>query len=192
MEGLNHLTLVKHELRHRGINKDIEIGSLYNKNRFELIGKALSEFKIERLNRATGVVETNLDDGRPVQALLLRDYITGKYIIFLNAHFPQPFTISINGSWQDKANYISDIMTELVKKLITNSGANNKAVNSNNDIILAADTNDGNLDFLKYIVIYGKKNALRSKYKYKKHLLYSSCKRYNNNRRWTFFTTNLG
>ena len=160
MEGLNHLTLVKHELRHRGINKDIEIGSLYNKNRFELIGKALSEFKIERLNRATGVVETNLDDGRPVQALLLRDYITGKYIIFLNAHFPQPFTISINGSWQDKANYISDIMTELVKKLITNSGANNKAVNSNNDIILAADTNDGNLDFLKYIVIYGKKMHL--------------------------------
>ena len=160
MEGLNHLTLVKHELRHRGINKDIEIGSLYNTNRFELIGKALSEFKIERLNRATGVVKTNLDDGRPVQALLLRDRITGKYIIFLNAHFPQPRGISVNGSNEDRAKFVSDIMKDLVIKLITNSGANNKAVNSNNDIILAADTNDGNLDFLKYIVIYGKKMHL--------------------------------
>ena len=160
MEGLNHLTLVKHELHHGGINKDIEIGSLYNPNRFELLHTELSEFKIEKKDSETNEITKNVDDGRPVQALLLRDYKTGKYIIFLNAHFPQPFPISINGSWQDKANYISGIMTELVKNLIKTSGANNKAVNSNNDIILAADTNDGNLDFLKDIVIYGKKMHL--------------------------------
>jgi hypothetical protein len=160
MKKLNHLELVKHELLHMGINKYIEIGSLYNTNRFELIEEALSEFKIERKNRATNEITKNIDDGRPVQALLLRDRITGKYIIFLNAHFPQPRGISVNGSNEDRAKFVSDIMTDLVIKLITNSGANNKAVNSNNDIILAADTNDGNLDFLKYIVIYGKKMHL--------------------------------
>ena len=160
MKKLNHLELVKRELHHGVLDKDIEIGSLYNTNRFELIGEALSEFKIERLNRATGVVETNLDDGRPVQALLLREFNTGKYIIFINAHFPQPRGISVNGSNKDRAKFVSDIMTKLVIRLIKKSGAINKAVNSNNDIILAADTNDGNLDFVNDIVIYGKKMHL--------------------------------
>ena len=160
MKELNHMELVKHELRHGRINKDIEIGSLFNTNRFELIRSELGEFKIELFNRAEGKVEKGLDDGRPVQALLLKDLKNQKYIIFLNAHFPQPRGISVNGSHEDRAAYVNKIMTELVKKLIKKSGANNTAVNNNNEIILAADTNDGALDFLKYIKINGKKMHL--------------------------------
>ena len=162
MKELNHMELVKHELRHRRIKKDIEIGSLFNTNRFNLLHSELGEFKIELFNHAEGKVKKGLDDGRPVQALLLNDLITKKYIIFLNAHFPQPRGISVKGSHEDRAAYVNKIMTELVKKLINKSGANNAAVNNNNEIILAADTNDGALDFLKYIEINGKKMHLGS------------------------------
>lgn len=163
MKTLTNMELVKHEVNHRGLKKMIEIASLYNKDKFELIHSEVDDFKIEKFDWNTKqVLPGRHDDGRPVQALLLQDKQDKNYVIFLNAHFPQIYGILNKGSSKERANHVSEIMTKLVQKLIRNSGANNSAVNNNYEIILAADTNDIRLDFVKFIEINGKKMHLGS------------------------------
>ena len=145
MESLKNygLTLVKHAIEAFG--KEIEIGSLYNHKRFELINTALNEFLVVK----GGQEKT---DGRPAQGLLLRKNDNGKYIIFLNAHFPQ--TRMVQGrTMEDKAEYINKVLSEVVDNLLTNAGVPNKVLKENIDIILAADTNDVNLEFVNKIKI---------------------------------------
>ena len=161
MKTLKNMKLVKHEVNHGGIGKMIEIASLINKSKFEYIHSEVADFKIEKYDwKKKELLPGRHDDGRPVQAILLQDKQDKNYIIFLNAHFPQTPNILWKGSSEERAKHVSGIMTELVQRLIKNSGANNSAVNNNYEIILASDTNDAELEFIKFIEINGKKMYL--------------------------------
>jgi len=135
------------------IEKPVLIGSLFNKERFDLINNVGGEFLITKTDRKTKKVTENAKDGRPFLILHLIDKYTGQEILFINAHMPQTRSIpGVNSEEQAKNIYqainkkIDEIKTDL-------KGAKDLR------IILATDSNDVNPfdhkdNFLKHIKIF--------------------------------------
>ena len=124
--------------------KTIEIGSLYNKNKFEQVGK-----------------EHYFDlgpDGRPVLIVLLKEKSSNSHILFINAHMPQGYNIKKLGKGKPD-EVIANKINEEIKKM------ENQELIENARIILTADSNDANNEWIRNITINGKKLNGGSNYK---------------------------
>ena len=116
--------------------KTIEIGSLYNKNKFEQVGK-----------------EHYFDlgpDGRPVLIVLLKEKSSNSHILFINAHMPQGYNIKKLGKGKPD-EVIANKINEEIKKM------KNQELIENARIILTTDSNDAKNEWIRNITINGKK-----------------------------------
>ncbi len=134
------------------IEKPVLIGSLFNKERFDLINHVGGEFLITKTDRKTNKTTENAKDGRPFLILHLIDKYTGQEILFINAHMPQTRSIpGVNSEEQAKNIY------QAINKKIDEIKEDVKDAKDLR-IILATDSNDQhNFDhdknFLKHIKI---------------------------------------
>ena len=150
--GTTPLKLVWDKVKHTGIGpngKNIEIGLLYNSNRFRKVGNhIIGDFKVQ--HKADGDM---VDDGRPYLIVYLVDNNTEEKYVFINAHFPQ-----VN-KWKFKdetapLRRANAELTSAVQKLLSQSQVNHKG---EYEIILTSDTNDVKISFVDKLVINGKK-----------------------------------
>lgn len=122
--------------------KQIDIGSLYNTEKFDLLGQCSMEL---------------LDnDGRPVLVLHLRKKSDGGEILFINAHMPQPFSVpKMKGHSGDRNDNSENakVLGDTITKLIEDSDIH---PTSNVRIIMVTDSNDMNDKYVKNIKILGK------------------------------------
>ena len=124
--------------------KTIEIGSLYNKNKFEQVGK-----------------EHYFDlgpDGRPVLIVLLKEKSSNSHILFINAHMPQGYNIKKLGEGKPD-EVIANKINEEIKNM------ENQELIENARIILTTDSNDAKNEWIRNITINGKKLNGGSNYK---------------------------
>lgn len=124
--------------------KTIEIGSLYNKKKFEQVGK-----------------EHCFDlgpDGRPVLIVLLKEKSSNSHILFINAHIPQGYNIKKLGEGKPE-QVIANKINEEIKKM------ENQELIENARIILTTDSNDAKNEWIRNITINGKKLNGGSNYK---------------------------
>ena len=126
----------------KGQKKTIEIGSLYNKNKFEQVGKA-HYFDLG-------------PDGRPVLIVLLNEKSSDSHILFINAHMPQGYNIKGEGKPDE---IIANKIDREIEKM------NNQDLIQGARIILTTDSNDANNKWIRNIKIMGKKLNGGSNYK---------------------------
>lgn len=124
--------------------KTIEIGSLYNKNKFEQVGKK-HYFDLG-------------PDGRPVLIVLLKEKSSNSHILFINAHMPQGYNIKKLGEGKPD-EVIANKINEEIKKM------ENQELIENARIILTTDSNDAKNEWIRNIIINGKKLNGGSNYK---------------------------
>ncbi len=124
-------------------NKQIDIGSLYNTEKFDLLGQCSMELL--------------QNDGRPVLVLHLKKKSDGGEILFINAHMPQPAAVprmkGYSGDKIDdnaKAKVIGDTITNLITQKLPGVSTDNIR------IIMVTDSNDMNDKYVKNIKILGK------------------------------------
>ena len=122
--------------------KRVEIGSLYNKNKFEQVGNH-HYFDLG-------------PDGRPVLIVLLKEKSSDSHILFINAHMPQGYNIKGKGKPDE---IIANKIDREIKKM------NNQDLIQGARIILATDSNDANNKWIRNIKIMGKKLNGGSDYK---------------------------
>jgi len=166
------------------IEKPVLIGSLYNKNRFELINQIGGEFLITKTHWKTGdVIAENAKDGRPFLILHLEEINTGNEILFINAHMPQTRNIPPikdtegrgGDMYRKKAEAICKPINDKIEEMM--DGIDTSMFNPsmfNPRIILTSDTNDikhfnevtgkGVQNFINYLNIFGKKLHYGDKY----------------------------
>jgi hypothetical protein len=155
MAGLENETpsmkLVWDKVRHTGIppnGKDIEIGLLYNSERFEQRGDhVVGDFKVQ--HKAGGAM---VDDGRPYLIVYLVDNNTGEKYVFINAHFPQVNKWKNGDITTAPLERANKELTTAVQKLLTQVNHEGEY-----EIILTSDTNDVKISFVYKLVINGKK-----------------------------------
>ena len=151
------LKLVWDKVRHNIIKKDIEIGLLYNKNRFRQVGNhIIGDFKVEKKNYKTNTISTGHDDGRPFLIVYLVDKKTGEQYVFINAHFPQLGGLNFNKDITKIKERVNNELTAAVKKLLSQESVA-KFHNGEYEIILTSDTNDIKISFVNDLTINGKK-----------------------------------
>lgn len=149
--------------------KQIDIASLYNKEKFNLIGQC----SMELLH----------NDGRPVLVLHLKKKSDAMgddgEILFINAHMPQPFSVpkmkGYSGDRNDdkaKAKVLGDTITKLIEDSDIHPTANVR-------IIMVTDSNDMNDKYVKNIKILGKSLYHGEKYKQ------TCCTTLVNDKKWT-------
>ena len=157
------------------IEKPVLIGSLYNKNRFELINQIGGEFLITKTHWKTGdVIAENAKDGRPFLILHLEEINTGNEILFINAHMPQTRNIPPikdtegrgGDMYRNKAEAICEPINDKIEQMM--DGIDIKEFNPR--IILTSDTNDiehfkDEKNFINYLNIFGNKLYYGDKYK---------------------------
>ena len=123
--------------------KQIDIASLYNTEKFDLLGQCSMEL---------------LDnDGRPVLVLHLRKKSDGGEILFINAHMPQPFSVpKMKGHSGDRNDNSENakVLGDTITKLITQNLPD--VATANVRIIMVTDSNDMNDKYVKNIEILGK------------------------------------
>jgi len=146
------------------IEKPVLIGSLFNKERFDLINHVGGEFLITKKDRNTKKVTENAKDGRPFLILHLIDKYTGQEILFINAHMPQTWSIPGKES-EEKAKNIYQAINKKIDEI-------KEDVKDAKDlrIILATDSNDQHNfvhkdNFLKHIKILNMPMRYGSNYK---------------------------
>jgi hypothetical protein len=145
--------------------KQIDIASLYNTEKFELLGQCSMELL--------------QNDGRPVLVLHLKKKLDEGEILFINAHMPQPYSVPkmknyIGDRNDDKAK--AKVLGDTITKLIEDSDIHPTA---NVRIIMVTDSNDMNDKYVKNIKILGK--SLYHGKKYQK----TCCTTLVNDKKWT-------
>ena len=151
------------------IEKPVLIGSLYNKNRFELINQIGGEFLITKTKWGTEeVIAENAKDGRPFLILHLEEINTGNEILFINAHMPQTRNIPPikdtegrgGNMYRKKAEAICKPINDKIEQMM--EGIDNSTFNPR--IILTSDTNDvkhfkDKENFINYLNIFGNSSS---------------------------------
>ena len=122
--------------------KRVEIGSLYNKNKFEQVGNH-HYFDLG-------------PDGRPVLIVLLYEKSSDSHILFINAHMPQGYNIKGEGKPDE---IIANKIDREIEKM------NNQDLIQGARIILSTDSNDQYNKWIRNIKIMGKKLNGGSDYK---------------------------
>jgi len=124
--------------------KQIDIASLYNTEKFELLGQCSME-----------LLE---NDGRPVLVLHLKTKNKNEHILFVNAHMPQPNAVprmeGYSGDKNDnsaKGKVLGDTITNLITQKLPQA-----ASNTHIRIIMVTDSNDFTDKYVKKIKILGK------------------------------------
>ncbi len=170
-----HVDLPAPWLAPKATTKRIDIGSLYNSEKFNLESYIIGEFLIYRtsFNRdkkhyeQKGEVEK---EGRPILILHLKHRSSDRDILFINAHMPQTGNIAYGidpatGKLLDintATESIQEVINETIKKLDTYGDI----VQNNVRIILATDSNDIEEDgFVKKLKILNKKLNHGTNYK---------------------------
>lgn len=145
--------------------KQIDIASLYNTEKFDLLGQCSMELL--------------QNDGRPVLVLHLKKKSDNGEILFINAHMPQPFSvpkmkdyIGDRGDDNAKAKVLGDTITKLIEDSDIHPTSNVR-------IIMVTDSNDMNDKYVKNIKILGK--SLHFGKNYQK----TCCTTLVNDKKWT-------
>ena len=154
--------------------KRIDIGSLYNSEKFKLKSYIIGEFLINRtsFNRDNKHYEQKGEvekEGRPILILHLKHQSSDRDILFINAHMPQTRNIAYGidpatGNLLDinmATESIQNAINQTIKKLNTYDDIDQGNVR----IILATDSNDQEDGFVKKIKILNKKLNHGTNYK---------------------------
>lgn len=170
-----HVDLPAPWLAPKATTKRIDIGSLYNSEKFKLKSYIIGEFLINRVsfNKDKKHFEQKEEvekEGRPILILHLKHQSSGRDILFINAHMPQTRNIAYGidpatGKLLD-INTATESIQKAINQTIKNLDTYNDIDQDNVRIILATDSNDVEKDgFVKKIKILNKKLNHGTNYK---------------------------
>ena len=170
-----HVVLPAPWLAPGATTKRIDIGSLYNSEKFKLKSYIIGEFLINRVsfNRDEKHFEQKDEvekEGRPILILHLKHQSSDRDILFINAHMPQTRNIAYGidpatGNLLD-INMATESIQNAINKTIKKLDTYNDIDQDNVRIILATDSNDVKEDgFVKKIKILNKKLNHGTNYK---------------------------